>query len=176
MTETQIRKCHERLERFLVDLLEPVGRSERHWGAVYVRGLLLNGERKSIEPMASRLPDGNIQAMQQFIGQSPWDWPPIWERLGRRMTAELEPESAWAIDDTGFPKQGDHSAAQTFPYWWPIPRALSDELLHGLNVSIGQTRRHRFNRLALAVQQQAAHVNGAPMPPLATTNRLQQIN
>src|ERR1019366_2709279 len=69
-----------------------------------------------------------------------------------------------------------HSAAQTFPYWWPIPRALSDELLHGLNVSIGQTRRHRFNRLALAVQQQAAHVNGAPMPPLATTNRLQQIN
>src|ERR1035437_5258640 len=35
--------------------------------------------------------------------------PPIWERLARRMTAELEPESAWAIDDTGFPKQGDHS-------------------------------------------------------------------
>ena len=68
MTEIQIRKCHERLERFLVDLLEPVGRSERrHWGAVYVRGLLLNGERKSVEPMASRLPDGNIQAMQQFI-------------------------------------------------------------------------------------------------------------
>src|ERR1017187_9105432 len=75
MTDTQIRKCHERLERFLVDLLEPVGRSERrHWGAVYVRGLLLDGERKSVEPMASRLPDGNVQAMQQFIGQSPWDW------------------------------------------------------------------------------------------------------
>ena len=50
MTDAQIRKCHERLERFLVDLLEPVGRSERrHWGAVYVRGLLLNGERKSVE-------------------------------------------------------------------------------------------------------------------------------
>ena len=110
MTETQIRKCHERLERFLVDLLEPVGRSERrHWGAVYVRGLLLDGERKSVEPMASRLPDGNVQAMQQFVGQSPWDWKPIWERLGRRMTMELEPESAWVIDDTGFPKQGDHS-------------------------------------------------------------------
>src|SRR5450631_4190209 len=43
MTDAQIRKCHERLERFLVDLLEPVGRSERrHWGAVYVRGLLLD--------------------------------------------------------------------------------------------------------------------------------------
>jgi len=110
MTDGQIRKCHERLERFLVDLLEPVGRSERrHWGAVYVRGLLLDGERKSVEPMASRLPDGNVQAMQQFVGQSPWDWRPVWERLGRRMTTELEPESAWVIDDTGFPKQGDHS-------------------------------------------------------------------
>ena len=110
MTDAQIRKCHERLERFLVDLLEPVGRSERrHWGAVYVRGLLLDGERKSVEPMALRLPDGNVQAMQQFVGQSPWDWKPIWERLSRRMTAELEPEAAWALDDTGFPKQGDHS-------------------------------------------------------------------
>ena len=47
--------------------------------------------------MASRLPDGNVQAMQQFVGQSPWDWHPIWERLGRRMTAELEPESGWVI-------------------------------------------------------------------------------
>ncbi len=50
-----------------------------------------------------------MQAMQQFIGQSPWDWNPVWERLGRRMTAELEPDPAWVIDDTGFPKQGTHS-------------------------------------------------------------------
>ena len=110
MIDAQIRKCHERLERFLVDLLEPVGRSERrHWGAVYVRGLLLDGERKSVEPMALRLPDGNVQAMQQFVGQSPWDWKPIGERLSRRMTAELEPEAAWVLEDTGFPKQGDRS-------------------------------------------------------------------
>jgi SRSO17 transposase len=110
MTEGQIKKSRERLERFLVDLLEPVGRSERrYWGSVYVRGLLLNGERKSIEPMAERLPEGNVQAMQQFIGQSPWEWNAIWERLGRRMTKELEPDSAWVVDDTGFPKQGMHS-------------------------------------------------------------------
>ena len=110
MTENQIGKCRQRLERFLLNLLEPIGRSERrHWGELYVRGLLQDGERKSIEPMAARLPDGNVQAMQQFVGQSPWDWKPIWSRLSRRMTAELEPEAAWALDDTGFPKQGDHS-------------------------------------------------------------------
>lgn len=105
-----MERCRRRLEQFLVDLLEPVGRSERRqWGGVYVRGLLLDGERKSIEPMAQRLAEGNVQAMQQFIGQSPWDWKPVWEKLGQRMTAELEADPAWVIDDTGFPKQGRHS-------------------------------------------------------------------
>jgi SRSO17 transposase len=74
-----------------------------------VRGLLLDGERKSVEPMAGRLPDGNEQAMQQFVGQSPWEWQPVWQRLARRMVKELEPEAVWVIDDTGFPKQGGHS-------------------------------------------------------------------
>ena len=57
MTESEIEKCRKRLEQFLADLLEPLGRRERrHWGSVYVRGLLLDGERKSIEPMAARCP------------------------------------------------------------------------------------------------------------------------
>src|SRR5438445_2994249 len=78
MTDAQMDRCRKRLEQFLVDLLEPVGRSERrHWGSVYVRGLLLDGERKSVEPMSKRLPDGNEQAMQQFVGQSPWEWQPV---------------------------------------------------------------------------------------------------
>jgi SRSO17 transposase len=117
MTDEQLRRCRARLEQFLADLLEPIGRSERrHWGSVYVRGLLLDGERKSIEPMATRLPEGNVQAMQQLIGQSPWPWTPVWEQLGRRMTRELEPDAAWVIDDTGFPKQGDHSVAVARQY------------------------------------------------------------
>src|ERR1017187_3696245 len=110
MTEKQIGKCRQRLERFLDDLLEPVGRSERrHRGELYVRGLLQDGERKSIEAMAARLADGNVQAMQPFVGQSPWEWQEVWARLGKRMTAELEPDSAWVVDDTGFPKQGEDS-------------------------------------------------------------------
>jgi len=110
MTDAQVEKCRKRLAQFLADLLEPLGRSERkHWSEVYVRGLLLDGERKSIEPLASRVPDGNVQAMQQLVGQSPWEWWPIWESLGKRMTAELEPDSVWVIDDTGFAKQGEHS-------------------------------------------------------------------
>jgi SRSO17 transposase len=117
MTDKKLKKCRERLECYLVDLLEPIGRSERrHWASVYVRGLLLDGERKSIEPLAARLPEGNVQAMQQLVGQSPWEWFPVWERLARRMTAELEAEPVWVVDDTGFPKQGEHSVGVARQY------------------------------------------------------------
>ena len=117
MTESEIEKCRKRLEQFLADLLEPLGRRERrHWSSVYIRGLLLDGERKSIEPMAARLPEGNVQAMQQLIGQSPWPWAPVWQRLAQRMTAELTPDPVWVIDDTGFPKQGHHSVGVARQY------------------------------------------------------------
>jgi SRSO17 transposase len=117
MTTSEIEKCRNRLEQFLADLLEPLGRQERRqWSSVYVRGLLMDGERKSIEPMAARLPEGNVQAMQQLIGQSPWPWAPVWERLARRMTAELAPDPVWVIDDTGFPKQGRHSVGAERQY------------------------------------------------------------
>jgi SRSO17 transposase len=117
VTDTRLQRCRQRLEQFLRDLLEPVGRSERrHWGSVYVRGLLLDGERKSIEPMSQRLADGNEQALQQFVGQSPWDWNRVWQELAVRMTRELEADPAWVIDDTGFPKQGTHSVGVARQY------------------------------------------------------------
>ncbi len=117
MDARQLQECRGRLERFLEDLLEPVGRAERRqWGSAYVRGLLLDGKRKSIEPMASRLPDGNIQAMQQFIGQSPWEHMPVRRRLAERMAKELVPDCAWIVDDTGFPKKGPHSVGVARQY------------------------------------------------------------
>ena len=117
MTKAQFEKCRKFLEGFLSDLVDLLGRSEpRHWVGVYVRSLLLDGEQKAIEPLAARVPDGNVQALQQLVGQSPWEWLPVWERLAKRMTAELEPEPAWVVDDTGFPKQGAHSVGVEWQY------------------------------------------------------------
>ena len=73
---------------------------QRAKGEQYVRGLLLEGRRKSIQPMAARLPDGDEQGLQQFITDSPWRDAPVRRRLAVRMTAEIGPEG-WVVDDTG---------------------------------------------------------------------------
>jgi len=94
---------------FCGEIFESMRRKDqRRWGEVYVRGLMLDGKRKSIEPMAARLADGDEQCLQQFVNQSPWDPVLVRRALARRMSRELSPE-AWVIDDTGFPKFGKHS-------------------------------------------------------------------
>ena len=102
-----------RLTQFLEDMLKGLGRSERRrWGAVYVRGLLGTNDRK----IATQLPDGEVQALQQFVGQSPWEWAPLREQLAQRMAQELRPVAAWVVDDTGFPKKGTHSVGVARQY------------------------------------------------------------
>ncbi|MFG2591380.1 transposase [Streptomyces sp. NPDC048438] len=69
-------------------------RDQRRWGACYLRGLMLDGRRKSIQPMAERLPDGSMQALQQFVNQSPWD--PVRLRSARRRPSRhAEPSIPW---------------------------------------------------------------------------------
>jgi SRSO17 transposase len=109
VTGKQLVKCRQRLQAFTEEMLAPLGRSERrHWGGIYVRGLLLDGERKSVGAMIPRLPDGNEQALQQFVSQSPWPWEPVWKRLAQKM-AKVFATTAWIVDATGFPKKGEHS-------------------------------------------------------------------
>jgi hypothetical protein len=110
MHARELQACGDGLEEFLSRLLREVGRSERrHHGALYVQGLLRDGERKSIEPLAQRVPGGNVQALQPFVGQSPWAWEPVRPLLAQQMEEELLPGAGWIVDDTGFPKQGQES-------------------------------------------------------------------
>jgi SRSO17 transposase len=116
LSTSEMAGLRERLESFARELFEPMARKDqRRWGEVYLRGLMLDGRRKSIEPMAARLEDGDEQCLQQFVNQSPWRWEPVLGRLAARMVAEIEPE-AWVIDDTGFPKFGRHSVGVARQY------------------------------------------------------------
>jgi SRSO17 transposase len=106
----------QRLVDYVTAVLPDLGRKDRHpWAEVYVRGLLLEGERKSIEPMAKRLPDGNVQALQHFIGKSPWSYEPVRRRLAGVLCSEMGP-GLWIVDETGFPKQGKHSVGVARQY------------------------------------------------------------
>jgi SRSO17 transposase len=117
MTRQQLAEARQRLEAFTADVLSAVGRSERrHWGEVYVRGLLLDGQRKSIQPMAERMPDGNEQALQQFVNQSPWSSEEVRRRLARKVVGAMHAPAAWVVDETGFPKQGRHSVGVARQY------------------------------------------------------------
>jgi SRSO17 transposase len=69
---------------------------------------MLDGRRKSIEPMAQRLGEVHYQALHHFVAVSPWDWRPVRRRLAEVLCGALSP-TAWGVDDTGFPKDGDHS-------------------------------------------------------------------
>jgi SRSO17 transposase len=110
MTAKQMERCRERLKVYLEEMLAPLGRSERRsWGSVYVRGLLLDGERKSVGAMATRLPEANEQNLQQFLNQSPWTWEPVWQAMAERLESSFPVPEAWVIDDTSFPKKGEHS-------------------------------------------------------------------
>ena len=116
MTPKTLKALDRRLGHFLQDLTAPMGRSERrHWARVYLEGLLLDGERKSIEPLATRV-GGDVQALRQFLGQSPWDVEEVQRRLARKVVDLLSEPEVWIIDETAFPKAGEHSVGVARQY------------------------------------------------------------
>ena len=101
----------ERLEAFAGEVLaESMNRPVQLVnGGLYLRGLLEQGPRKSLEPMVGRLGAGaEYQSMQQFVADSPWDPARVVRAVAERVAPQIELE-AWVLDDTGFPKDGKDS-------------------------------------------------------------------
>ncbi len=90
--------------RMLADLPR---RDQRAKGELYLRGLLLDGKRKSLQPMAERL-GVDHQGLQQFLRNSTWEHGEVRRRLAGWAVGFVQPE-ALVIDDTGFPKDGSAS-------------------------------------------------------------------
>jgi SRSO17 transposase len=134
LSAKRLAEVRGRLEAFADEVfVGATQRSEqRRWGGVYLRGLMLEGRRKSIEPMAARLADGDEQCLQQFVNQSPWDERVVRANLARRMAAELAPE-AWIVDDTGFPKKGRFSVGVARQYSGTLGRVENCQI--GVSIS-----------------------------------------
>ena len=101
----------ERLEAFGTEVL--AGAMNRpvqvRNGSLYLRGLIEQGARKSLEPLVERLGgDADYQSMQQFLADSPWDPVLVVQAVAERVAAAIDVQ-AWVLDDTGFPKDGKDS-------------------------------------------------------------------
>jgi len=101
----------ERLEAFGAEVLAEAMKLpvQAVNGGLYLRGLIEQGPRKSLEPMVERLGDeADYQSLQQFIADSPWDPGLVVRAVAERVAPEIGVE-AWVLDDTGFPKDGKRS-------------------------------------------------------------------
>jgi SRSO17 transposase len=108
MTPQEIAKVRPRLLGFAAEMLGGLPRKDqRAAGELYVRGLLTDGQRKSMVPMAARLGTDH-QRLQQFITSSTWDYVAVRRNVARWFAAG-QPVEAVVVDDTGFPKDGTAS-------------------------------------------------------------------
>ena len=97
-----------RLEAFAAQMLGGLARSDqRAKGELYLRGLLTDGKRKSMQPMAARL-GVDHQQLQQFVASSTWDYQEVRRRVAQWAEGFIGPE-AYVVDDSGFPKNGSDS-------------------------------------------------------------------
>ena len=135
MKPREIERFRLKLEAFLADVVLSMGRKERREHAQeYIRGLLMDGERKSIEPLADRLPDGNVQALQQFVNQSPWSSLEVCASLARKVEQELVPEAYWLVDEVSFPKQGKHSVGVARQYCGALGKTANCQVAVSLDL------------------------------------------
>jgi len=114
----------KRFENYIEALAGVVGHADRRAPLqAYCEGLLLPGERKSVEPMAAVTAPARVAAQHQsllhFVGQGPWSDETVLAKVRDLVLPAVQrhgPIEAWIIDDTGFPKKGKHSVGVTRQY------------------------------------------------------------
>ena len=118
------KDIESRFSRYVEGLVSVVGHADRV-GPLhdYCLGLVMPGERKSVEPMAAITAPGRTAAQHQsllhFVGQGGWSDAEVLGKVQEMVLPSIErygPIEAWIIDDTSFPKQGQHSVGVAHQY------------------------------------------------------------
>ena len=136
----------------------------------YLHGLLLDGERKSIEPLSRRVPGGNEQNLQQFINQSPWDPAPVLAAYRARMAAAFaHPDGVLVVEDTSLPKQGRHSVGGARQYCGALGKRANCQVAVSLHYATAAADYPLALRLYLPETWTAdpARLDRAHVPPAA---------
>ena len=140
-----------RLGKFLYERIgQHLGRREqRESFALHAHGIVGEGERKSVEPIAARATGdaAECERMQakllNFLRDGPWDDRSVRRESGRHVVEALqdqEPVTTWIIDDAGFPKQGKHSVGVQRQYSGTLGKVGNCQI--GVSLTIATKHEH----------------------------------
>ena len=108
----------------------------------YCTGLMLPGERKSVEPMAAKTAPARTAAQHQsllhFVGVASWSDERVLAKVREMVAPSMErrgPIEAWIIDDTGFPKQGTHSVGVQHQYCGQLGKEANCQVAVSLSIA-----------------------------------------
>jgi len=124
-------------------LAAAAGHEDRHEPLKsYCKGLLLPGERKSVEPMAARLDPKHVQPMRQslhhLVAKAPWSDEAVLDQVRYQVLPAMQkqgPVVAWIVDDTGFPKKGTHSVGVARQYCGQVGKQENCRVAVSLSVA-----------------------------------------
>jgi SRSO17 transposase len=137
MTPEELAWLRPRLAEFVAEMLGCLARADqRDKGMWYLRGLLLDGRRKSMQPMAERLGIDH-QRLQQFMTSSTWEVAPVRRNLAVWAAGLVGPR-AYAVDDSGLPKDGPASACVAHQYCGQVGKNANCQV----GVSVHQVTNH----------------------------------
>ena len=146
MAERQTRRAgtgKARFAAYLEAITAGLGDVRRAASArAYCTGLLLPGERKSVEPMAARIEPGRVQAkhqsMHHVVAKAEWSDAALLAAVRERVLPALERHGAvryWIVDDSGFPKQGRHSVGVARQYGGQLGKQDNCQVAVSLSVA-----------------------------------------
>src|ERR1700746_3034890 len=132
-----------RLAAYLDAIAGVLGHARRAASArAYCTGLLLPGERKSIEPMAARLEPAHVQAKHQalhhVVAQADWDDAAVLAAVRAQVLPAIArhgPVLHWIVDDTSFPKQGTHAVGVARQYCGQLGKQDNCQVAVSLSVA-----------------------------------------
>jgi SRSO17 transposase len=133
----------KRFAAYIESLAKAAGHEDRHTPLKnYCKGLLLPGERKSIEPMAARLDPAKVEPMRQslhhLVAKAPWSDEELLGQVRNQVMPAMEkdgPVVAWIVDDTGFPKKGKHSVGVARQYCGQVGKQENCRVAVSLSVA-----------------------------------------
>lgn len=142
MTPRKLQKLRTELGAFLNEMLEGQGRPERRAAlGHYITGLLLDGERKSIQPMAARLTDNPAEAdamrqrLKDCVAESRWSEVELQRRFALKLDRELPGLEVIVLDDTGFAKKGKHSVGVARQYSGTLGRTDNCQVMTSVHLA-----------------------------------------